>query len=141
MIVLDTNIVSEPDKPAPDPRVIKWLNDQKKSLLYLTAPSVAELAGGGHRTLLRSGSSRYLERLKLIVERQFAGRIFLFDLAAAQTYGRVRAQREHVGRPIGQLDAMIASICLVHGAKLATRNVRDFDGLDLKLINPFEAGA
>ena len=49
--------------------------------------------------------------------------------------------RSSVGRPIGVVDAMIAAICLVHGATLATRNVSDFDGLDLKLVNPFEAGA
>ena len=46
-----------------------------------------------------------------------------------------------MGRPISLSDAMIAAICLAHDATLATRNVRDFDGLDLKLVNPFEAGA
>jgi predicted nucleic acid-binding protein len=53
----------------------------------------------------------------------------------------VRAQRERRGRPLSLGDSMIAAICLVHGATLATRNVRDFDGLDLKLVNPFEASA
>lgn len=141
MIVLDTNIVSEPDKPMPDVHVLEWLNKQSRSLLYLTAPTVAELAGGGNRVLLRSGSHKYLDRLRQIVDLEFSRRILLFDLPAAHAYGRVRAQREHAGRPIGQIDAMIAAICLVNGAILATRNTRDFGGLDLKLVNPFEAGA
>jgi toxin FitB len=139
MIVLDTNIISEPDKPMPDAHVLEWLNKQRRSFLYLTAPTVAELAGGGNRVLLRSGSQKYLDRLRQIIDLEFPRRILLFDLPAAQAYGRVRAQREHVGRPIGQTDAMIAAICLVNGATLATRNTRDFDGLDLKLVNPFEA--
>lgn len=79
--------------------------------------------------------------MKSIVDVEFAGRILPFDTVAAQTYGRLRAQRERRGRPIKDMDAMIAAICLVHGATLSTRNVRDFDGLDLKLVNPFEAGA
>ncbi len=60
---------------------------------------------------------------------------------AAVLFGSIVAKRNAIGRPITQMDAMIAAICLVHGATLATRNARDFDGLDLRLVNPFEAGA
>jgi toxin FitB len=141
MIVLDTNIVSEPDRPMPNQRVLAWLDSTRQSALFLTAPTVAELAGGAHRILLRSGSERYLQRLRRIVNIEFSGRILMFDLGAADFYGRVRAKRERDGRPVSQMDAMIAAICLAHGATLATRNVRDFDGLDLKLVNPFEAVA
>jgi toxin FitB len=62
-----------------------------------------------------------------------------FDVTAALQHGELRAVREAVGRPVGAIDGMIAAICLVHGATLATRNTRDFEGLDLKLVNPFEA--
>ena len=87
-------------------------------------------------------SSKYLDRLKRIIDVEFAERILPFDLAAAHGLRRsAGAQREHKGRPINHMDAMIAAICLVHDATLATRNIRDFDGLDLKLVNPFEAGA
>lgn len=141
MIVLDTNVLSEPDKPLPDKRAIDWLDAQLPSALYLTATSVAELAGGAHRILLRSGSSKYLERLRRIVEVEFRERILAFDLHAADFFGRVRAKREAAGRPIGHMDATIAAICLAHDAVLATRNVRDFDGLGLKLVNPFDVTA
>jgi len=82
-----------------------------------------------------------ISRLKRIIDVEFAERILPFDLAAAQAYGGLRARREHRGRPINHMDAMIAAICLVHDATLASRNIRDFDGLDLELVNPFEAGA
>lgn len=141
MIVLDTNVISEPNKPRPDSGVLDWLNGLKRPEVYLTVPTVAELAGGGYRTLLKTGSRKYLDRLRLAVEGEFKDRILDFDLQASDAYGQIRAKRESVGKPIGQIDAMIAAICLVHGATLATRNVKDFEGLDLKLVNPFEAGA
>jgi predicted nucleic acid-binding protein len=67
--------------------------------------------------------------------------MLLLDNAASELAGRLRAVRESRGRPLSIGDAMIAAICIVHGATLATRNVRDFDGLDLKLVNPFEKAA
>ena len=81
MIVLDTNVISEPDKPTPDTRVLRWLNEQRETVLYLTAPAIIELAGGGYRVLLRTGSSKYLDRLRLIVDREFSGRILGLSLA------------------------------------------------------------
>jgi toxin FitB len=141
VIVLDTNILSEPDRPRPDGRVLAWLDGLDDARVRITAPTVAELSGGAERFLLRNGSSRYLDRLREIVEIEFVDRVLPFDLLAARAYGRLRAGREQKGHTIKDMDAMIAAICIVHGATLATRNVRDFDGLDLKLVNPFEAGA
>jgi predicted nucleic acid-binding protein len=63
-----------------------------------------------------------------------------WNISAAIETGKLRARRESVGRPISLQDAMIAAICLSHGASLATRNTKHFEGLDLKLINPFEGG-
>ena len=76
-----------------------------------------------------------------MLQGSYRAKILPCDQASALKFGEVVALREAAGRPIGPMDAMIAAICLVHGAMLATRNVRDFDGLDLKLVNPFEAGA
>jgi predicted nucleic acid-binding protein len=141
VIVLDTNILSEPDRPRPDARVLVWLDGLDDAQVRITAPTVAELSGGAERFLLRNGSSRYLDRLREIVDVEFVDRVLPFDLVAARAYGRLRAVREQKGHTIKDMDAMIAAICIVHGATLATRNVRDFDGLDLELVNPFEAGA
>jgi predicted nucleic acid-binding protein len=85
----------------------------------------------------RTGSRRYLDPLEVLLG-EYANRSLDFRQADAVELGRVVAARNAIRRPTKSFDAMIAAICIVHGAMLATRNVRDFDGLDLKLVNPFE---
>ena len=141
MIVLDTNVVSEVGKPKPEAKVSAWFAGQDLANLYLCGPVVMEQAYGAEKFFYKTGSDRYLRLFENLLSRQFAGRVLDFDGSVPQFAGRLRATRESIGRPISLPDAMIASICLIHGATLATRNVHDFDGLDLKLVNPFEAGA
>ncbi|RJG42908.1 MULTISPECIES: type II toxin-antitoxin system VapC family toxin [unclassified Mesorhizobium] len=141
MIVLDTNLVSEASKPKPDANVLIWFQKQDVLDLYLCGPVVMEQAYGAEKFLNRTGSDRYIRVLDHVVSQQFAGRIIEFSGSVPRLTGKLRAVREKSGRPISLPDAMIAAICLAHDATLATRNVRDFDGLDLKLVNPFEAGA
>ncbi len=140
MIVLDTNVISEADKPNPNAALMQWLDRQQAHDLYLCGPVIMELAFGAERHRIRSGSDKYM-RILARLEGQFHGRIFEFDGQAPMVTGKIRARREATGRAISVQDALIAAICIVHGAKLATRNVRDFDGLDLGLVNPFEAMA
>lgn len=141
MIVLDTNVISEVWHHRSDPNLVQWFGRQDEFDLFLCIPVVAELSYGGHRILLRDKSERYMRALKAMVEGSYRSKILPCDQPSAMKFGEIVALREALGRPIGPIDAMIAAICLVHGAALATRNVRDFDGLDLRLINPFEAGA
>lgn len=140
MIVLDTNIVSEAARQNPDERVKQWMRFQRLNDLYVCTPVVAELSFGAHRMLLRTGSDRLTSGLRHMIERTFSGRVLEFDVAVAELAGRLHTQREADGLPIAIGDLWIAAICLHHGAALATRNTRDFDGLDLKLENPFEHG-
>jgi len=139
-IVLDANVVSEADKPSPAAAAVGWVERQDQLSLYLCSPVIMELAYGAERYRLRTGSDRYRKLLVDVAER-FRGRVIEFDGACPALAGRLRAQRERIGRSINMPDVMIAAICIVHGATLATRNVRDFEGLALKVINPFEATA
>ena len=68
----------------------------------------------------------------------YRGRTIAFDERAARAYGQIAAEAHARGRPMAQMDALIASVAQAHGATLATRNVRDFEGIDIDLINPFE---
>lgn len=137
MIVLDTNIISEMMGKHASERVHSWLNRQQESELFLTTSVIAELSGGALEFERRTGSRRYIVPLRALLA-DYASRIFDFRREDAMEYGRVIASRNAIGRPVNPMDAMIAATCLVNGATLATRNVRDFDGLDLKLVNPFE---
>ena len=138
MIVLDTNVVSEFTKRTPEHAVTAWFRRQDLRQLYLCAPIVMEQSYGAELLHLRTGSDRLLVSVGNMMK-VFADRVLPFETIEAARTGRIRAVRERMGRPIDVQDAMIAAICLVHGATLATRNVRDFHGLDLKLVNPFEA--
>ena len=138
MIVLDTNVISELDKPRPDASVLKWFADQDPSELYLSDVTLMELNYGAEKHLLKRGSGKYHILLKHLMTNQFHGRIVRASRESFLTAGLNRARREMQGRAITVQDAQIAAICLSNGATLATRNTKDFEGLDLKLVNPFE---
>jgi toxin FitB len=141
MIILDTNVVSEPYRSAPSLILRTWLDKQPANSLFLCTPVLAELQFGVER--LPSGARK--TRLRAVVDdfedRLYRDRILAFDTAAASEYGRIRAKRERMGRPIRQMDGLIAAIALTHRAVIATRDVADFADLGIELVNPFEATA
>lgn len=138
MIVLDTNVVSEIYRPRPSGPVIAWLDAQPRTSLYLCTPVLAELRFGVE--LLEQSMRK--DRLRATIDRLeneiYRDRILVFDAASAVEYGRLAASRQRAGRPIEQMDALIAAIALINGATLATRNDKDFADLGLDVFNPFE---
>lgn len=140
MIFLDTNVLSEVMRPVPNANVIAWLDRQDPAELLLTAITVAEILYGIRRLLDSSRQATLFKMANSLFEEEFAQRILPFDAAVAMHYAELVCQRQQQGRPISVADAQIASICRsVDGASLATRNVRDFSGIGLALVNPWEA--
>lgn len=137
MIVLDTNVISELFRPAPDQGVITWLQQQPDGEVFTTAITRGELLFGVH--MLPQGRRRetLLAGLRLILQQRFPGRVLPYDGAAADAYAEVAAQRRTQGRPSSQSDLMIAGIVRSHGATLATRNLRDFEGCGIALVDPW----
>jgi toxin FitB len=137
VIVLDTNVVSEPLKPRPDPAVLHWLDRQGPATLYITAISRAELLAGVE--VLPAGRRR--SELQRVLGNElvslFANRILVFGERTAEAYAQVVAGATAAGNPIDFADAAIAAIALEHGFLLATRNERDFKGAPVKLVNPW----
>lgn len=139
MIVLDTNVVSEPLRERPHPAVVAWLRtlDVAGRPVAVTSVTVGELLNGV-RELPRG---RRRDNLREAVEsflRLQSEQVLAYDEAAARSYAPILDARRIDGRPMGVEDAMIAATCWVHGAALATRNTRDFEGLDLELVNPWD---
>ncbi|KYZ86000.1 type II toxin-antitoxin system VapC family toxin [Alloalcanivorax xenomutans] len=140
MIVLDTNVLSELMRPAPEPRVIAWLDRQSGRDVAVTSITVAEILHGIRR-LPAGRRKRRLTDLSIgLFNEEFAGRVLPFDAPAAAYYAEKLAACEKRGRPVHMADAQIAAICERHGAVLATRNIKDFEPLGVSLLNPWMAG-
>lgn len=139
MIVLDTNVVSELMKPAPDPAVAEWgraAGDQ----LYVTAITIGEIFHGLER--LPAGARRTrLEASAEALFTDFSDFVLAYDVTAARHYGSLVAIRERLGRPMSTEDAQIAAICKSHHMSCATRNTTDFEDVGIDLVNPWDSPA
>jgi predicted nucleic acid-binding protein len=139
MILLDTNVVSEPLKPAGDVGVLRWLDAQAIETLYLSTISLAELrfgieslAPGKRRDTLNASLEQRLLPL-------FTGRILPFDAAASEAYATLRALARAQGKAIAPAAGYIAAIATVHGLTVATRDSGPFEAAGLAVINPWNA--
>jgi toxin FitB len=141
LIVLDTNVVSEMMRPAPDSAVLNWLNTQVADELWLNSVVVSELLFGIARLPAGVRKRQLADTCAAMLEQDFAGRILPFDVEAAVVYAELAAGGEARGRPVEMADAQIAAICLAQGAALATRNLRHFEGLGLVLVNPWDVAS
>ena len=137
MILLDRNVLLEAIRPAPQQTVLRWLALQSVASVFICAVTEAELRYGVQ--VLPAGKRRdaLAAQIAGMIEADFSGRILPFDSSAAIAYAEIAAGRRHAGRPIGQADAQIAAIARSRGAGLATRNVADFDGCGIEIVNPW----
>ncbi|MDR2881166.1 MAG: type II toxin-antitoxin system VapC family toxin [Azoarcus sp.] len=137
MILLDTNVISEPLRRAPETRVIEWIDAQPLETLYLSSITVAELRAGV--ALLPTGKRRTAlhEDLEKRVLPMFIGRVLPFDMACTNAYAELLAKVRSVGKAIGTADACIAAIALTNGLIVATRDTGPFQATGLTVINPW----
>ncbi|WP_154795386.1 type II toxin-antitoxin system VapC family toxin [Occultella kanbiaonis] len=137
MIVLDTNVVSELVRANPEPSVVTWFERVADTDLAITAVTTAEL----HCGLARLPEGRRKLALATAlgeVLTAYADALLPFTASASVFCGAIVSSRESIGRPIAVVDAQIAAICTDLGSTLATRNVRDFEGLDIELVDPWK---
>ena len=138
MILLDTNVISEAMKPAPERAVRDWLDAQAAETLFLSSVTIAELSFGiaalpkGRR---KDNLTAALEGLLAL----FAARVLPFDTAAAQRYGELAAKARIAGRGFPTPDGYIAAIAATQGFVVASRDASAFAAAGLKVINPWNA--
>ncbi|MGV1901343.1 type II toxin-antitoxin system VapC family toxin [Agrobacterium sp. 22-3674b3] len=137
MILLDTNVISEPWKPIPDEAVIAWLDAQAVETLFISAITIAELRfgiaampSGRRQTILR-------DRLEGEVLPHFSGRILSFDLTTSQFYSELMARARASGKAIGTADGYIAATAAANGLTISTRDTSPFEAAGVKVINPW----
>lgn len=138
MILLDTNVVSEPLRGAPAAIVVAWINAQPLGTLYLSAITVAEMRVGVAQLPNGKRKASLHEDLEERLLPLFAERVLAFDLACSQAYAeRISAARK-VGRVIAGADAYIAATASAHGFAVATRDAAPFAAAGLQVINPWQ---
>jgi len=139
MILLDTNVISEPLKLTADVAVLNWIDAQMIETLYLSTISLAELRFG--IAALSPGKRR--DTLHTSFEQRilplFAGRILPFDAAASEAYAVLRARARAQGKAIAPADGYIAATAISHGLMVATRDTGPFEAAGLRVINPWIA--
>lgn len=138
MIVLDTNVVSEAMKAAPNPAVRAWLDEQVAETLYLSSVTLAELLFGigtlpaGRR---KNALTQTLDGLLAL----FGDRVLVFDTEAARHYADLAVMARAAGKGFPTPDGYIAAIANARGFAVATRDVAPFQAANLNVINPWEA--
>ncbi|WP_010511283.1 type II toxin-antitoxin system VapC family toxin [Komagataeibacter europaeus] len=138
MILLDTNVISEPWKPVPELRVLAWIDAQAIETLFLSAITVAELRFGIGAMPTGRRQAVLQERLEQDVLPLFEGRILSFDLGASQAYAELMVRARCEGRAIGKADGYIAAIAASRGYAVASRDVSPFEAAGVRVLNPWE---
>lgn len=138
MTIVDTNVISELMRPEPNLDVAAWVRLQPRGELFTTSVNegevrfgIASLPAGSRRTELAMMADT-------IFHEAFAGRILVFDRAAAAQFGEVGARRRKDGHPMGPLDCQVAAIARCHHARVATRNAKHFADCGVEVINPWQ---
>jgi len=136
--LVDTNVISEFLRSAPEVKVIAWSRQVANESLFVSAVSVGELRKG--LTLMPEGDRR--KRMEESIQQQlkflFAGRVLPITKQVAERWGELAGRRQLGGRPLSVPDGQIAATALVHGLVMVTRNVRDFGDLGVEILNPWE---
>lgn len=135
--LLDTNVISEPTRPEPDPGVMGWLAAADEEAVYLSVITITELRYGIQRLPAGKRRTRLDRWLAGDLRERFQGRILEIDVETADLCGRLIARSEGRGRPIEVRDAFIAACAEYHGLTLVTRNAKDFDAVVSHIVVPW----
>lgn len=136
-LLLDTNVLSEVQRPAPDANVLRWLHTADEDRLFISVASIAELRRGV--ALMDEGRRReaLTEWLANDLPARFADRVLPIDQAVAERWGHLMAQSRRRGVALSVMNGFFAATALAHGLALVTRNVRDFASFEVSLFNPW----
>ncbi|WP_342733492.1 type II toxin-antitoxin system VapC family toxin [Bradyrhizobium sp. B117] len=138
-LLLDTNVLSEVQRPAPSPKVLAWLDTIDEDRTFISVASIAELRRGV--AMLEDGRRRTALAAWLAhdLPARFADRVLPNDHAVAERWGDLMAQSHRTGVALSVMDGFFAATALANSLTLVTRNVKDFAALGVPLLNPWDA--
>lgn len=137
MIVLDTNVLSEPLSKAPSQKVLHWLDKQAAETLYISTITYAELRYGVEKAPEGKRKKELAARIERVLD-LFKDRTLTFDIPSAEQLARIAADSARAGKKATAPDAYIAAIASSRGFAVATRNVKHFEHSGVALINPWD---
>jgi predicted nucleic acid-binding protein len=137
--LLDTNIPSEMIRTGPDPRVNAWVSAQEDVTLHLSVVTIGELRKGLPAHSKGKRRSRLQDWLEGEIIPLFTGRILPVTQAIANRWGVLSGQRQTAGRPLSMADGILAATALENDLAMVTRNVRDYEGLGVAILNLWDA--
>lgn len=137
-LLLDTNVLSEVQRPAPSPKVLAWLDTIDEDRAFISVASIAELRRGVG--LLEDGRRRTALAAWLAhdLPARFAERVLPIDQTVAERWGDLMAQSRKSGVALSVMDGFFAATALVNNLTLVTRNVKDFAAFGVPLLNPWD---
>ncbi len=137
--LLDTNVLSEPMRPNPDPRVVAWLRAQPALDFAISVLSLGEIQRGVTMMAPRPGKASLERWISTELPRQFSGRVLAVDEPVAREWGRLSAEGRRRGRDLPAIDGLILATAAVHGLILVTRNVADCADRGVPVLDPWSA--
>ena len=135
--LLDTCVISELVKPAPNRKVVDWLNDVPSKALFLSVMTIGEIEKG----LTKLPDSKKKERLTVWLNtllNEYQERILPVDLMVAENWGVLQGNAEMAGTPMSSIDSLLAATTYTHNLTLVTRNESDFVPGITRIINPWK---
>lgn len=132
--LIDTNVLSELRKRRADANLVAWVQARPRESLYLSVLSLGEIRKGIEGVADAAFRQTLTDWLEVELPKYFLGRVLGLDAQVADRWGRLQAR---AGRTLPVVDAMLAATALQHDLTLVTRNVKDFEGLGVTLINPW----
>ncbi len=137
MILIDTNVLSEPMRTRGDPRIVAWLDRQRGETLFISTITVSEILFGVAALPAGKRRGRLAEAFEREIERLFEGRILSFDLAAARAYATLMSTARANGHSLAMADGQIAAVAAANRLAVATRDEAPFRAVGLMTVNPW----
>ncbi|MBV9136058.1 MAG: type II toxin-antitoxin system VapC family toxin [Hyphomicrobiales bacterium] len=140
-VLLDTNVLSELRRPAPELKVLSWLDSVDEDRVFISTASIAELRRGV--ALMSAGRRRdaLAAWIGIDLPARFGNRILSIDPAIAERWGDLMAESHRTGKALSVMDGFFAATALAHDLTLVTRNTKDFSPFDVPLFNPWQPSA
>jgi predicted nucleic acid-binding protein len=137
-VLVDTCVVSELQRSAPDKRVVEAIERLSDQEIHFSVITIGEITKG--IALLEPGQQRLrLQRWLHGIEQDYAGQILPVDREVARLWGEASARFRRIGVTVPVADGLIAATAVHHALPLMTRNVRHFQSMDIDVIDPWGA--